>query len=336
LRESPDIPEEHLRTCLQDQYGLSAVALDFLPLGLDTRAGVYRVVSEQGIPYLLKAKSGSLYEPSCLVPGYLRDQGIASVVAPLPTRRNTLWAQAREWAVILYPFIEGDSGWDPPMTDVQWRAVGMALNQIHQVRLPSEALLLPRRETFNPTKYSRWVHAFDTPLAHAKDEGRIQQELRGCWAAHQTTIHTAVTSLETLAAVLQGRSGSHIICHADLHPGNIIRDPVGRVFVIDWDDVMLAPKERDFIFVGEASSSGLARQDLSPFFQGYGPTEIDWAALTYYLWERAVQDLIECAEQVFFRDDLGEETKADAVRLFRDILSEGNEVDAALSAATHL
>jgi hypothetical protein len=109
MHEPPSIPEEQLRACVQDQYALSAVTLEFLPLGLDTRAGVYRVVSEQGTPYLLKAKSGSLYEPSCLVPRYLREQGVAAVVDPLPTRRRTLWTQLGEWMVIVYPDELGDA-----------------------------------------------------------------------------------------------------------------------------------------------------------------------------------------------------------------------------------
>src|ERR1035438_1334503 len=76
MREKLGIPEDHLRARLREQYDLSAVALEFLPLGLDTRARVYRVVSEQGTCYFLKAKSGPLYQPGCLVPRYLRDQGI--------------------------------------------------------------------------------------------------------------------------------------------------------------------------------------------------------------------------------------------------------------------
>ena len=59
-------------------------------------------------------------------------------------------------------------------------------------------------------------------------------------------------------------------------------------------------------------------------------------ALTYYRWERVVQDLIACAQEVFFRDDLGEETKADSAQLFHAILAEGGEIDAASQASAHL
>ncbi len=336
MREKPGIPEERLRACIQAQYGITAATLDFLPLGLDTRAGVYRVADEQGIPYLLKAKFGPFYEPSCLIPGYLRDQGVGSVVAPLPTRANTLWARIGEWAVILYPFIEGDSDWDPSLTDMHWQALGTAVKEIHQVGLPTEGIGLPRRETFDPMEYIRWVRDFEALPAHARGGSSIRQEFRACWMEHRATIHAALTSLETLATVLQKQSGPHVICHADLHPGNIIRDHAERVFVIDWDDVMLAPKEHDFLFVGEPPAAGSAREDIRPFFQGYGETEIDWVALTYYLWERVVTDVIACAKDVLFRDDLEEETKVEMVQLFRDVLKEGGEVDAARSAAAHL
>ncbi len=94
MREEPRVAHEKLRACLREQYDLVPVTIDFLPLGQDTNAGVYRVLSEQGTPYLLKIKFGSFYAPGCLVPRYLFDQGIASVVAPLPTRTKALWAQA--------------------------------------------------------------------------------------------------------------------------------------------------------------------------------------------------------------------------------------------------
>jgi len=98
---------------------------------------------------------------------------------------------------------------------------------------------------------------------------------------------------------------------------------------------MLAPKERDFIFVSESADVS-GREETSAFFQGYGQTEIDWIALAYYRWERVIQDLIECARTVFFRDDLGEESKADAVHLFDMIVMEGRGIQAAQAATAHI
>jgi spectinomycin phosphotransferase len=135
--------------------------------------------------------------------------------------------------------------------------------------------------------------------------------------------------LERPAAVLRSRSVPYVICHADLHPANLLRDHAGHVYVIDWDEVMQAPKERDFIFLREPQTD--------TFWEGYGEKEIDWLALTYYRWERIVQDLIENAENVCSRDDLTAETKEYLVERFSAGLAEdGDHVTAAFAAAAHL
>src|SRR5437764_15386246 len=329
MRKPPSIAEEQLRACLQDQHDLYPVTLEFLPRGLDYNAGVYRVVSEQGAAYLLKVTSRPLYEPRCLVPRYLNEQGITSVVAPIPTRSGALWTQLEEWTVIVYPFIDGDTSLTG-MTNEQWKEVGIILKRIHQVMLPPFGFESLRKETFDPTEYTRWVRTFEDQHLHSRHDGSgSSRALRADWVAHQSTIHTAVASLEKLAEVLQRRAGPYVISHADLHAANLLRDHAGHVFVIGWDEVMLAPKERDFIFIREPQADA--------FWEGYGQTEIDWVALTYYLWERVVQDLIACTQDVCFRDNLGEETRADIARLFHKILAEDQStVDAAYAAAAHL
>ena len=334
MREKLSIPEDRLRSCLQEHYGLTPLSLEFLPLGLDTRSVVYRVMSENGAPNLLKARSGSFYEPSCLVPRYLNDQGIRSVVAPVFTKRHTLWASFENWTVIVYPFLDGDTSWTG-ISDEHWREVGTVFKRIHQVAPLSHGFQSLRKETFDPTEYAR--RAFEIQYIDERRDGNVyERALRSSWTAHQGVIHIAVSSLEKLALALQRRSGPYVLCHADLHQANLIRDRAGRVFVIDWDDVMLAPKERDFIFVSDPPADGSAGQNTPPFFQGYGQTEIDWVALAYYRWERVVQDLIECARTVFLRDDLGAETKADAVRLFDTIVVGGCEIQAAHAAAARI
>ena len=340
MREPLNIPEEDLRACLREKFGLAAVALEFLPLGLDTRAGLYRVVSERGAPYLLKVKAGSFYEASALVPRYLADEGIAAVVAPQPARDGALWTHLpgrEDWVALLYPFIEGDRGWNPAMTDEQWRATGASLRQIHQVALPAEGFASLRRETFDAAEYRRSAQAVETELAYVEGRSRVEQTLSAGWWQHQPAIHAMLAALDGLVGALRERTGPYVICHADLHPSNIIRDPAGGVHVIDWDDVMLAPKERDFLFTGDpASDDGIAKGGPSPFFQGYGQAAIDWVAIAYYRYERIVQDVIVCAQEVLFRDDLSEETKAEQARLFDVVLTSGKMIEPAKHAVAHL
>lgn len=329
MREPPGIGEERLQACLQDQYNLVPVVLEFLPLGHDYDAGVYHVVSGQGSAYLLKATSRSLYKPGCLVPAYLRDQRITSIVAPVPTRSGALWTQLGEWTVILYLWISGECSLTG-MTSAQWKEVGSIFRRIHQVRLPPSGFESLRKERFDPAEYVRWIGTFEAQ--HLQDQSRAsasQRALRSSWKAHQSTIHTAVTRLQKLAELLQSRAFPYVVCHADLHARNLIRDPSGHVFVIDWDEVMLAPKERDFIFIRQPHAEA--------FFQGYADAEIDWSLLSYYLWERVVQDVIYDAQHVCFREDWTEETREQVAQMFHESLGPGgNNLRAAFEAHAHL
>ena len=317
-----------MQAFLQDEYNLSNVRLEFLPRGLDFKAGVYRVVAEQDVPYLLKVTSRPLYEPGFLVPRYLKDQGITSVVAPIPTKSYTLWTKLEDWTIIVYPFVDGDTSWTG-MTNEQWKEVGNIFKRIHNIRLKPEGFSSLRKETFDPTEYVRWIRVFESQHLHVRQgESETEHALRDSWVEHQTTIHTAVSFLEKLAEVLRSQTFQQVICHADLHQANLIRDNA-NVFVIDWDEVMLAPKERDFIFIREPQADA--------FWEGYGNREFNWLILSYYLWERVVQDVIVNAQDVCFRDDLGEETKADIAKLFQDYMMDGeNEVAAAYEASAHL
>jgi spectinomycin phosphotransferase len=286
------------------------------------------VVNEQGAAYLLKATSRSLDEASCLVPRYLRDQEITSVVAPIPASSGALWTRAEDWTVIVYPFIDGECSLTG-MTNAQWKEVGSIFQRIHQVRLPASGFESLRKERFDPTEYAQEIHLFETQhLQEVGSASASQRALRSSWKAHQSTIHTAVARLQKLAEVLQSRTLPYVICHADLHARNLIRDPSGHVFVIDWDEVMLAPKERDFIFIREPHAEA--------FFQGYTNAEVDWSLLTYYLWERVVQDLMYLAHNVCFRDDWTEETRVQVAQTFHESLESGSNLRAAREASAHL
>ncbi|QBD75145.1 aminoglycoside phosphotransferase family protein [Ktedonosporobacter rubrisoli] len=336
MREQPALSLERLYSCCREQYALSPATIEFLALGLDSNAGVYRVMSEQGSVYLLKVKQGSLYEPTSQIPYYLKEQGIAGVVAPVPTKSGSLWTRIDDWNVLVYPFLVGETSWTG-MTDAQWEEVGAIFRRVHQVSLPSSGFEALRKESFDTTEYVRWLRAFESQLALMHEEtSPSRRELRAAWLEKQATLHTAIIALETLGQVLDKRNPPYVICHADLHPANLLRDAQGRVFVLDWDEVMLAPKERDFLFIRVSAADSELQPGKLAFFAGYGEAEIDWIVLAYYRYERVVQDVIECARDVFFRDNWGEEARADAVTLFRDVLAPDSELTVATQTLAQL
>jgi spectinomycin phosphotransferase len=94
-----------------------------------------------------------------------------------------------------------------------------------------------------------------------------------------------------------------------MHAGNFLIDANGGFYIIDWDTLVFAPKERDLMYVG----GGLAGNWRSPgeegnlFYQGYGQTQIDPIAVAYYRYERIIEDIAIYCESILLSDEGGED-----------------------------
>ena len=99
------------------------------------------------------------------------------------------------------------------------------------------------------------------------------------------------------------------MCHSDIHAGNILIDANDNLYIVDWDNPILAPKERDLMFIGggQGFAGHSAQEEETLFYRGYGPTQIDPSALAYYRYERIIQDIAVFCEQIFLTNAGGED-----------------------------
>ncbi|MCL4559136.1 MAG: aminoglycoside phosphotransferase family protein [Chloroflexi bacterium] len=308
MLEKPALDDEMLITCLQAEYGLSVIEVTFLPLGADLNTAVYRVSTIDGPQYFLKLRQGTFNETSVTLPKFLYDQGITQIIAPLHTRTGGLWATLEAFKVILYPFVEGRNGYQVNLTDHHWVELGAALKRVHTAALPHELIGRFRRETYSP----RWREIVQGFVAHAEDPIRddpLAINLAAFLRAKREVILDLTGRAERLARALQAERREFVLCHSDVHAGNVLIDSAGALYIVDWDDPILAPKERDLMFPGGAQGfrGHTPEEEETLFYQGYGQTQIDHRALAYYRYERIVEDLaIEC-EQIFSTTQGGED-----------------------------
>jgi spectinomycin phosphotransferase len=327
MLEKPNLSDGQIISVLNQHYDLNVSHLDFLPIGNDASAWVYRVETDEQ-PYFLKVKKGSVYQPSLLVPYHLKAQGINQVVAPLPTATGELCAIIDPFNLILYPFIEGKSGMEQGMSSSQWTAFGAILKKIHATTLPSQLLAQMQHEKFllNP-QWITVIHQLQEKVQTAAFDDPFARELAAFWKEKRQEIGAIVDRAKTLGRSLQNKPLDMMLCHSDIHTANILVDKAGQLFVVDWDQPVIAPKERDLMFVADGTAA-----EETAFFQGYGKTEIDPLALAYYRYEWVVQEFGDYGERVFFMNDVGEETKRDSVRGFYQLFDPGDVVEVAYRA----
>src|SRR3954470_13862093 len=110
MLEKPALTDETIAACLHEGYGIAPRQIEFLPLGQDNNAWVYRVDAADGAAHFLKVRRPPAHELSLVLPRYLRDTGFELVVAPLPTYDGNLWQAADEYVLMLYPYIDARPG----------------------------------------------------------------------------------------------------------------------------------------------------------------------------------------------------------------------------------
>src|SRR5512140_115509 len=127
MLEKPDLSDDKITACVHDAYGLQAIQFKFLPLGADQNTAVFRLVAGNQTVYFLKLRRGGFEELSVKLPDYFHSQGIAQIIAPLPTRTKRLWAELEGYKVIIYPYVDGRNGYEAPLSDRQWINFGEIL-----------------------------------------------------------------------------------------------------------------------------------------------------------------------------------------------------------------
>jgi spectinomycin phosphotransferase len=331
MLEPPDVSPAAIPEAVHTAFGLRLASLAFLPSGNDARSFVYRGTAG-GAAYFVKLRAGPPNEAALAVPRFLAVQGVPHILAPLPTATGALSSSVGAFTLALYPFVEAPTGMQAGLTDAQWIAYGATLRQVHAAALPPALAALIRRESFTPA-WTGGVLAFDARLGERDLADPLEQALTEFWQEHRAEIRMLAERAEARGRELRARGLPLVVCHADAHTANVLVEPDGQFWLVDWDETRLAPKERDLMFVdGGIIGAALRPRDTALFYQGYGPAEVDSLALAYYRDDWAVQDMGEYARQVFGEPPAGEATRRAGLEGFRSLFEPGNIVELALAS----
>jgi spectinomycin phosphotransferase len=327
MRDDPGLDLDTITACLDVQYDLRVSAITFLPLGYDLGAAVYKVFAGEGTAYFLKVRFGPVDESGLMVPWALAERGIRNVLAPLQTRSGELWCSCGEWSLVLYPFIAGKNAMAVGMGDDQWREFGATLQAVHSSELAEEFRSRLSVETF-ALPSAALVRRILALTQTTEFENVVAAQFAAFWREHATRIDEMVARAKALGRRLQSRSFDHVLCHADIHAANILVGDDGQIHLIDWDGPMIAPRERDLLFVvGSRIARVVEPWEEEWFFAGYRSVDIDVEALIYYRYERIVQDLGEIGRSVLFDPSPSDRMRVEESRLARSFFAPGGDID---------
>lgn len=181
----------------------------------------------------------------------------------------------------------------------------------------------------------RLSHACSIQFLKCKDsenktfEEPIAAKLAEFMKSKRVEITHLVERTEQLASELQSQPLEFVLCHTNIHGGNILISDSGKLYIVDWDNPILAPKERDLMFIGGGIDEiWKSNREEAVFYEGYGKTDINLSALAYYRYERVIEDLVVTCEQLLLSNEGGAD-REQAYRWFTSNFEPGNTIEIA-------
>ncbi|NGN64615.1 aminoglycoside phosphotransferase family protein [Streptomyces sp. A7024] len=262
MQERPsDLTDEQVADALRLDWGLEPAALAYAPVGFgdhhwtatDDAGGRWFVtVAELSEVRDLRRLRLAMDTAAALA----EDAGLDFVVAPVRTDRGETVRRLDDlYAVVVYPQVDGAAGdfGDEP-TQERRTALARLLGELHRAT-PK----VPAAPVHDPAVAGVPVlHEALDDLARPWSGGPYAEPARAALAEHgQAKLLAVLAHYDELSARVQA-AAEPVLTHGEPHPGNVLATTEGRLRLIDWDTLGLAPPERDLWFLEGGSGAEFA------------------------------------------------------------------------------
>lgn len=332
---------DSLRVWVQQDFGVEIATFTAVEHGADEASLLWRGVGADGESYAVKLSGGGT-PAGLIVSVHLAEHGVAGVMYPLIGRHGRPWSDREGRRLSVVPWVSETRALEGEMSPAHWRSYGALLAKVHATAVTDALAKSLPREDHTHDQVASAARTVDSSLRLTDEDpaaaGRmvdgLVRALAQEWCAGDR-VSTLLDQADRLGRELHTQKSSSVVCHGDPHLGNVLIGRDERVWLIDWDDAVLAPPERDLMFIlgGVLAFAPVTRQQQSWFFEGYGPTEIDPIRLAYYRCARALEDLASPAAQIVDVHRFTDRERADALSIVQGVLSPTGLVNLALASA---
>jgi spectinomycin phosphotransferase len=289
LRSEPAINRPALAATIRERYGLSADELTFVPAGQYATCYVVRSGNERHFlkiwpkPLPTYVSTESTLAMLRLTRAMHERRAFTDFAYPMPTGTGELSRVFDGRLMALFPFIEGAA----PRPSGEYAAtLGRRVAQLHRA---TAALgdVLPSRETF-AIPFEADLRRELGSLAHVESHDRAtRQTVRDLVLPIRDDLLRLLDRLHGLQQKVCAIDAPLVLCHRDIGTHNLLEDGAGRLYLIDWDDVGMAPPEHD-LFSGRG-------QWFPAFLHGYlaegGTRDLHADAFAFVLVRRILDDV---------------------------------------------
>lgn len=278
-----------MQQLLEEQYGFSIQTLIDGPRGFVGET--YIITTNTGEKFFVKkVKSSDIVDKiikGLPVLNELHQRGVTNINYPIPAKNGALYILDSSSIVVVFCYILGTTTWDFPKTKFY-----KLLAEIHTITPKITTII--RKETFDIV-FKDKVETYLEVALNGEPQDDIEKGTKALMNRHTEELNRFWMEFVDLAEYCETKSGDFVLTHGDA-TGNVIVDKKGEVYIVDWDEIMLAPRERDNWF----HLDPIARVTFLPEYRKHVPDYTpDKEYFKYYLYNRFFEDLYGFLEGIY-------------------------------------
>jgi spectinomycin phosphotransferase len=323
MKHRMNIAESTILSAVQEHFSLYLQSLEFLPVG--EGSWVYKGRDESHGSWLIKLSRLNM-STVARVTTYLHDElGLSFVIgSALPLDQRVI-PRVNGYDLSIYPFLEGKTLSYDDLNEEHQAEIAQDLRRMHDAKLPQPIRALLPRESFD--KFQESARSLVRKAKEYTGNDVLLERLREVVMSKWDVIEQAIENGSRLSQYCKQHVYDLVVCHADIHPFNIIQTATGLV-MIDWDGIMLAPRERDLMFYHQEMKA-----TDSDFHRAYGlDYQADSYLISYYNYEWVLQEYTDYIERLLDLQ-LGKEARTHALDEFQALFGPQQELGGVVKEA---
>jgi spectinomycin phosphotransferase len=243
---------------------------------------------------------------------------LPTAACPVPTLRKQFAVPFDGHLLILFHWIEGRTVGFERFPDDLLAKLATLIGRLHastpQIDWPN-----PPREGFDLPFEEGLLQGLDALEGITSADTPGKRGLRRLLLPRRAEILELLERLKELQALVRAGDVERVICHTDLHGGNLILDDRGRLHVLDWEGAMFAPAEHDLFFF--AWEERFWELFLPRYERAFRPVRLDSATFGFYSYRRNLEDLAEWIVRILYENNGQAQDREDLQGIAEDCIS---------------
>ena len=247
-----------------------------------------------------------------------RKQLLPQIAHPVPTLSGQFAHAFDGHLLILLYWIEGQTVGLKRLADDVLAQAATLVGRLHastpQIEWPD-----PPREGFGLPFEDALPRDLETLEQVTSADTPGKQGLRDLLWPRKGEILRLLERMKELQATVRAQDHERVLCHTDLHGGNMMLDARGVLHLVDWENAVLAPPEHDLHFF--EWDDRFAELFLPRYESAFRPVRLDDETFRFYYYRRNLEDLAEWVVRILYEDNGDEQDQIDLEGIAEDCIS---------------